>query len=194
LRRSSGAWTKVGIVAPFAPDEIVQIDPTVAKDPATGQLVMLYESLLTPEAGAPVLGIVSRTSNNPESFAPSTQQPLTQGPETAGTIAPARLALSRDPYAGVWRVAFDLADYPSGGYAYETRQTWSTTPIPQDADHSLHPNLHLDGTGCTKANCPQGAVLQPGKAVYPDGGDVIFYYSGWSTLPGLQVNGQRCHR
>jgi hypothetical protein len=167
---------------------------------------MLYESLNVPDAGADVLGIVSRTSTNPESFSPSTQQWVTQGSQQAGSIAPARLALSLDPYAGVWRVAFDLADYPSGGYAYETRQTWSTTPIPaggaltdaapflHDADHALHPNLHLDGTGCTKASCPQGAVLQPGKAVYPDGGDVIFYYSGWSNLPGLQVNGQRCHR
>jgi hypothetical protein len=207
LRRvDGGAWTKVGIVAPFAADEIVQVDPTVAFDPASGQYVLLYESLVTPDAGAATLGIVSRTSSDPTHFDPSTRQWVTSGAATTGSIAPARLALSHDDVGGVWRVAFDLADYPSGGYAYETRQTWTTTPVPpasaltdaapflHDGDHALHPALHLDGTTCTMSTCPQGAVLQPSKAVYPDGGDVIFYYAGWSTLPGLQVNGQRCTR
>lgn len=205
-RVDGGAWTKLGPVAPYAPGETVQIDPTVAYDPATTRYFMIYESLTQGDGGAPTLGLVSRFSSDPTSFPASSLHWITPDAATLGTIAPARAALSFDPYAHVWRTAFDLADYPSGGYAYETRQTWAATPLPpadaltdaapflHDGDHALHPTLHLDGTLCTMATCPQGAVLQPSKAIYPDAGEVIFFYSGWSTLPGLQVNGQRCNR
>jgi len=209
-RVDGGAWTKVGVVSPLAPGEVVQTDPTVAFDPASGQTVLLYMSLLTPPGSSEgaQLGIVSRVTTNPELFAASTQQWITRTTATPGMVEPARPALSRDDVAGVWRIGFDLADYAGTTAAYHTLQRWMTTPIPDasvlsgsasaevlhDGNHALHPQLHVDGTQCTAATCPQGAVLQPSKAIYPDGGDVIFYYSGWSTLPGLQVNGQRCTR
>jgi hypothetical protein len=150
-----------------------------------------------------MLGIVARTAADPERFEAATQTSVTLAPVVAGSVSAARVALSHDDTAGVWRIAFDEADYP---YVSSTRQTWSSAPVPaagalavdagsflHDANHALHPELHLDGTQCTRT-CPQGAVLQPSKAIYPPGGDAIFYYSGFSTLPGLQVNGQRCIR
>jgi len=66
-----------------------------------------------------------------------------------------------------------------------------------DGAHAIHLDLHTDFTGCDMTSCPQGAVLQPSKAIYPDASDVIFYYSGWNesgVAAQLQINGQRCHR
>ena len=198
-RVDGGAWTKVGIVAPNATDELTLCEPNVVRDDATGALVLRYLSVTSGNR----VQERQRTSTDPETFATTT---MTTTLDSALDVAfPNRLSLSRDPYAGVWRTAYDLS---LGNYATMTLQTWSAGPSTSAADlarartlhdgaHALHPQLHTDFTSCDMTACPQGAVLQPSRAIYPNPTEVIFYYSGWNTSPpaaSLQVNGQRCRR
>jgi hypothetical protein len=196
LRRTDGgAWTKLGPVAPKLTGELTQCEATVVRDRASGELVLSYLALNT--ANGSRAQQVIRRSTDPETFPTST----VSLDHDAAAPYPARLAISFDPISSVYRTAFDVG-YPS---ATQTLQTWSASPaaseaelaaagVLHDGNHAVHENLHVDGTSCTPQTCPQGAVLQPSKAIYPNATDVIFYYSGWSNTPALQVNGQRCHR
>jgi len=198
-RVDGGAWSKVGVVAPNASDELTVCEPTVVRDPDTGYLVAQYLSL----TAAGRVQERRRVSDDPEQFPASTVSITLD--HAADAVFPDRLAVSRDPYAGVWRTAYDLA---VGNVAMMTLQTWSAGPSIGDADldrasalhdggHATHPALHTDATMCDAASCPQGAVLQPSKAIYPDVDTVVFYYAGWTTSGGagtLQVNGQLCRR
>ncbi len=199
LRRvDGGAWTKIGVVSPNAADELTQCEPNVVRDPSSGMLVMQYLTL----TGTRVQER-QRTSADPEQFATATM--TTTIDSDPAQVFPNRLALSRDPFANVWRTAYDES---LGNYAMHTVQVWSVQPSIGAADlaraqtlhdgaHATHLELHTDFTGCDMTSCPQGAVLQPGKAIYPNASDVIFYYSGWNesaAAPQLQVNGQRCQR
>ena len=198
LRRTDGgAWTKIGSVAPPLAGELTQCEPTAIIRRSDGHVLLSYHALNT-ASGERVQQVV-RDSTDPESFPASGATVVLDN--DAAAVYPARLAVSFDATSGVYRTAFDVG-YP---YAMQTLQTWSATPVAAQADlnaasvlhdgnHALHANLHVDGTQCTPDTCPQGAVLQPSKAIYPNATDVIFYYSGWSDAPALQVNGQRCHR
>ncbi|HEY1556596.1 MAG TPA: hypothetical protein VGF94_17290 [Kofleriaceae bacterium] len=197
LRRTDGgAWTKLGPVAPPLAGEATQCEPTAIVRAADGHILLSYLALDT-DSGH-VQQIV-RDSTDPESFpaAGATVELDYDG----STAFPGRFATSFDTTSGVYRTAFDVG-YP---YALHTVQTWTFTPALTQADvdaaltlhdgnHAQHPQFHVDGTACTPETCPQGAVLQPSKPIYPNATDVIFYYSGWSNAPALQVNGQRCHR
>lgn len=191
LRRiDGGTWERVPQdVAPFAtnPDSGVkqtsQCEPDVAFDADAG----LYNLFFIADDGPNNGGLYVRTSADPERF---------DAPD-AGERLVMRLAVrpgvAFDPYDGVWRLSLDSY----GGT--EAFQAWSptlgpgleaalgaTTGLLHSSKHALHPLIHREGQ--------PGAVSQSVSPLFPDAGEVIFFYTGIGSDDVMRVYGQRCTR
>lgn len=184
-RIDGGPWQKIGVVADFEDGATTHCEPSALLDPSTGNVHLYYGS----DGNSP--GNKMRISADPEDFPGTTERSMT----TSAFLS--RPSVSFDPVQQVYRMGFDVGEYPIGiDYA---AHAWNDAPWFPDAlledserhsavmhvaAHDLHPEVHVP---------VRGAVFQNGGALYDDSG-VVQFFTGIGTEERMQVYAQRCTR